>query len=403
MEQNIRQDNPLRSQDLRIHNQNIILSRIYENRHAGISQSELVVETGLKAPTVFRIFSGLEEQGLIEVLKAPGPSGGAPPGGQEEVPGRKGRRPAVYTVRKDAFHTIGLEFWSSCISLGVFNFNGNRVFSRIEPLKPDLDIAEVVDFIVFLVNEALSSLELSPQKIPGIGIVAPGQVDVARRRVINYPRIRNMRDLPLAEELEKRLGIKVLLHNNCSALALGEFRYGGYDHRGSLFAFLLRSGVNGAFVDERGIYVTSRGITLESGHIPIDSRGPLCSCGARGCLESLLVALDNPGGPQETPLFSRLEGPLASGDQEADRIMAQAAGYLFSAMKSIMRLFTPHAFLILGNGELVSRRIAEKTRERWAQEPDAFVPEPPLVYSHAYDPLVSQRGASDLVIADYFA
>jgi predicted NBD/HSP70 family sugar kinase len=399
----MQQDNPLRSHDLRIHNQNMILSRIYEKRHTGVSQSELVVETGLKAPTILRIFSGLEEQGLIEVLKAPGHSEGASPGDQEESLIRKGRRPVVYTVRKDALYTLGLEFWSSCISLGIFNFNGNRVFSRVEPLKSNLDIAEVVDFIVFLVNEALNSLEIAREKIPGIGIVAPGQVDVVRRRVINYPRIHNMRDIPLAEELEKRLGIRVLLHNNCSALALSEFRYGGYDHRGSLFAFLLRSGVNGAFVDQRGVYITSRGITLESGHIPIDSGGPLCSCGVRGCLESLLVALDNSDGAREGLLFSELEGALASGDPEADRIMTRAAGYLFIAMKSIMRFFTPRAFLILGNGELVSRRIAEKTRERWSQEPDAFVPEPPMVYSHAYDPLVSQRGASDLVITDYFS
>lgn len=399
----MQQDNPLRSQDLRIHNQNIILSRIYEKRHAGISQSELVVETGLKAPTVFRIFSGLEEQGLIEILKAPGASGTVPAGEQEENLSRKGRRPVVYTVRKDAVYTMGLEFWSSCISLGVFNFNGNRVFSRVEPLKSNINIAEVVDFIVFLVNEALNSLEIGREKIPGIGIVAPGQVDVVRRRVINYPRIRNMRDIPLAEELERRLGIKVLLHNNCSALALSEFRYGGYDHRGSLFTFLLRSGVNGAFVDERGVYITSRGITLESGHIPIDSGGPCCSCGTRGCLESLLAALDSSGGARERPLFSELEGPLACGDPEAERIMTRAAGYLFIAMKSIMRFFTPRAFLILGNGELVSRRIAEKLRKRWSREPDAFAPEPPLVYSHTYDPLVSQRGASDLVIADYFS
>jgi predicted NBD/HSP70 family sugar kinase len=115
------------------------------------------------------------------------------------------------------------------------------------------------------------------------------------------------------------------------------------------------------------------------------------------------VALDNSDRAQERPLFSELEEPLASGDPEAERVMTQAADYLFIAMKSIMRFFTPHAFLILGNGELVSRRIAEKTQKRWSQEPDSFIFEPPMVYSHAYDPLVSQRGASDLVIADYFS
>jgi predicted NBD/HSP70 family sugar kinase len=98
-----------------------------------------------------------------------------------------------------------------------------------------------------------------------------------------------------------------------------------------------------------------------------------------------------------------LEEALTSGDREADSVMTRAAAYLFIAMKSIMRFFAPHAFLILGNGEAVSRRIAEKIREQWAQEPDAFISTPPMIYSHTYDPMISQRGASDLVIADYFS
>ena len=384
--------NPLRSSDLRIHNQKLILSRIYEARKSGISQSELVVETGLKAPTVFRIFTSLEEQRLIEILD----------GVNEEDPVRKGRRPVVYTVCKNAFYTIGLEFWVSNISLGIFNFNGDRVFSRIEPLKINISIYEVIDLIVLLINEALESLKIDRDRVIGLGVAAPGQVDVEKRRVISYPRIREMKNIPLAEELEKRLGLTVILHNNCSVIAFSEYHHGGYDHQGSLFTFLLRAGVNGAFIDEKGIYTTSQGTTLESGHIPVDPHGPPCTCGIGGCLESHMQALDKDNPQTGMSLFSGLEERLAVDDNSAKLISSKAADYLFMVSKSIMRFFNPRSFLILANGKLLSKSIAENLRECWDRESDVFISEKPQIFNHGYNALVSQRGASDLVISYYF-
>lgn len=385
--------NPLRSSDLGKYNQRLILSRIYEARNKGISQSEMVLETGLKAPTILRIFSSLEEQKLIELFKAEGKE-------NEQV--RKGRPPLVYTIRKDALYTVGLEFWVSSISLGVFNFNGDRVFSRIEPLKLGISAPEVIDFIVLLVNEALGSLKIDRSKVIGVGVAAPGQVDVVNRRAISYPRIRGMKNIALADILEEKLKLSVILHNNCSVIALSEYHHGNYDHKGSLFTFLLRAGVNGAFVDDRGIYVTSQGSTLESGHVPVDPQGPPCSCGIRGCLESHLSALDKANAKSGQSLFSGFEEKLAKGDRQVEQIAARAAESLFVVTKSIMRFFTPRSFLILANGELFSRCIADNLVKCWKRESDAFVSEPPQVFSNSYNALVSQRGASDLVISYYF-
>ena len=391
----VQNHSPLRAADMRIHNQKIILSKIYEERNRGISQSELVIGTGLRAPTLFRIFSTLEEQGLIEIFE-----------NQDDSPDdstKKGRRPTVYTTKKDALYTIGLEFWVSYISIGLFDFRGNRIFSRVEPLRKDIDIAETVDFIVKLVQEALASLNIRKEKIPGIGIAAPGQVDIASRSVINYARISGMNDYPLADELEKRLGIHTIIHNNCSAMALSEYRYGGYDHQGSMFTYLLRSGVGGAYVDEEGIF-TNDYKTLEPGHMSINYEGPACYCGAKGCLQAYLMELDSSLYEEDRKLlFYALEKQLESRSAEAEATIGKAADYLFVAMKNIMRFLSPRSFLILSNGELISRHIAEHIKQRWINERDAFMPDAPLIFSNTCNPLVSQRGASDLVISDYFS
>jgi predicted NBD/HSP70 family sugar kinase len=298
---------------------------------------------------------------------------------------------------------VGVEFWISYVSIGIFDFQGTRIFSRVEPLRKNIDIVETIDCIVKQVQESLADLNIPSEKVPGIGIAAPGQMDIANRRVINYSRIKNMEDYPLADVLEERLGIKVLLHNNCSAMALSEYRYGGYDHQGSMFTFLLRSGVGGAFVDQRGIYTTSDFKTIEPGHISINYEGPLCYCGTRGCLQAYLMELDSAYETEGGLLFGTLEQKLAEGDAKTEKTIHQAAEYLFVVMKTIMRLLSPRSFLILGNGEMVSRRIAEHIKRHWVDEPDSFMLHTPPIFSNTCNPLVSQRGASDLVISWYFS
>ena len=146
--------------------------------------------------------------------------------------------------------------------------------------------------IVSQVGDIIGELALDRQKILGLGVAAPGQVDLKNKRVDYYPRIVGMKDIPLVELLEQQLGIPGMIHNNCSALAFSEYRHGGYPHNKSMFTFLLRTGVNGAFVHDDVIYANSKSMTIESGHIPINFDGPRCSCGTRGCLQAFLQDLD---------------------------------------------------------------------------------------------------------------
>lgn len=381
----------MRASDLRVHNQNMVLSLIHASKNLGTSQSEVVLKTGLKAPTIFRIFSSLEEEGLIA----------SAPSTNEETVAKKGRRPALYVVSKNARYTIGLEFWTAFLSLGVFDFQGERIYSVMHPLSESVEAGQVIDLIVTEINRLLSELSIPKSKVIGVGVAAPGQVDLAKKRVRYYPRIEGMKDLALVDELSSRLGLAVIIHNNCSALAFSEYRYGLFDHRGSMFTFLLRTGVNGAFVHDDEIYTNSQDQTIETGHIPIDSDGPGCSCGSRGCLQAYLQDLDPNSVHLRLALFEGLDQKLQDGDATAKRTIERAAGYLVIAMKILTRLLAPKSYLFVGCSDTVAQALREQV-EHLLSEPDAFCSEKPRIFATAYDPLLAQRGASDLVLQDYF-
>jgi predicted NBD/HSP70 family sugar kinase len=390
--EDVMQGNPLRASDLRVHNQNIVLSRIHAAQNVGISQSEIVQATGLKAPTIFRIFSSLEEEGLIQSISNEL---------EEGTSAKKGRRPVNFIVCKDARYSIGIEFWAAYLSIGVFNFLGERIYSSMQPLADDIDAEGVISLIVKQVKEIVNELSIPMEKLLGIGVAAPGQVDLKHNRVAYYPRITGMKNLPIVELLEKQLELPVILHNNCSALALSEYRYGGFDHNGSLFTFLLRTGVNGAFVNDDIIYTNSKSLTIETGHIPINFDGPRCSCGSRGCLQAFLQDLDPDSVDNRLALFEGLDIKLKENDPQALRTIERAAGYLVIAMKIIMRFLAPQSFLFVGCSSTVSEAISKQVNHL-ISEPDAFELATPRVFSTAYDPLLAQKGASDLVLVKFF-
>ena len=210
-----------------------------------------------------------------------------------------------------------------------------------------------------------------------------------------------MEDFPLRAIVEKELGYRVLVHNNCSALASSVYRYGDKDPGKAMFAFLVRGGVNGAMVSENGIYTTADGTSLEAGHIPVSFDGPVCSCGLKGCLQAYMLKLDARLGAnsENSVLFSSIED---INDPKADAVLDKAAFYMYSGMKTIQRSLSPDSFLIISPSVAVAECLASKIRELYLHATDYFQDRIPSVFAMAYDNVMAQAGASDLVLDEFF-
>lgn len=384
---------PLRATDIRERNEKIVLRYIRNCRESGLSQSEVVSKTGLKAPTVFRIYSRLETLGLIEPV----------PGKAEisERLDRKGRRPAAYRIKAGALYMIGLDFWAESLTLGVFDLNGESMLSETIKLQAEVSADQVCEIITGTVSAAIKKLKIKREKILGLGVGAPGQVNIRTREISFYARIKGMTNFPIASKLEQGLKLPVTLNNNCAILALSEFRYSLKQSDKSLFMFILRSGVNGAFINADTIFTTARATTIETGHITINSNGPRCPCGAKGCLEVMLTDLyKQPSQPNEW-LFSALVDPQSG--RPDDKIstahtLDQAAEYLSAALRTVNRLYNPHNVLFIAETDGLAEAISLRVQALSAEFASHFDVEQPVLYAQAYDPVMAQRGAAELVL-----
>ncbi|HET7839689.1 MAG TPA: ROK family transcriptional regulator [Rectinemataceae bacterium] len=388
---------PARAASIRERNERLVLRLIF--RKGPLSQSEAAKLTGLKPPTVFRIFSELERAGLIA----------ADPSRRAEPSERKGRRPQDYRVVPSAAYAVGVDFWAGSAAAVVQDFSSRLVASRLASFEDPPDAESAQAAIETIIREVLAEAGVGSEALLGIGVGAPGSVSVDEGVVHFYSRIPGMRGYPLGARLKERFGVPVSVHNNASVVAMAEHRYGVASGVGSLFAFLIRSGLGGAYL-QGGKALVDRGRTaFEVGHLSVDMRGQPCSCGNSGCLETYLSEdaflaaasgfIGTAGGGEG---IAALDRALAEGRPGLEEALAPSLAIASAAVRNIRRLLAPEAVLFVTRSAALSSRLAVAASADEDCDDGRFGPPGAPVLAAAYDPLLACRAACDLVYDAFF-
>jgi len=124
----------------------------------------------------------------------------------------------------------------------------------------------------------------------GIGIGVPGIIDMKTGMVRESPNLRDWADYPVRDEIEKRLGTRVILENDANSAALGEKWLGAARDVEDMAMLTLGTGVGGGLVLGGRIWHGMTGMANEFGHTTVEPDGALCGCGNQGCLEAYASA-----------------------------------------------------------------------------------------------------------------
>src|SRR5262249_33760239 len=124
------------------------------------------------------------------------------------------------------------------------------------------------------------------QPARAVGIVVPGGIDEENGIAVWSANV-GFRDVPLRDRLVERLGLPAALGHDVRAGGVAEARLGaGQRYRHVLFLGI-GTGIAGAHVVDGVAFAGAHGAAGEVGHIIVRPGGPLCGCGARGCLEAV--------------------------------------------------------------------------------------------------------------------
>lgn len=219
-----------------------------------------------------------------------------------------------------------------------------------------------------------------------IGVGLPGLVDPDTGIIQFLPNLPNdWRGFPAGEFLRGRTGKQVYLLNDARLAALGEYRFGTPAQ--NMLAVTVGTGIGGGLILDGQLRLGVWGEAGEIGHQTILPDGAPCSCGSRGCLETLIngpmlsaegAALARSGcAPKLASIvgdrwdaITPKEMTLAvkQGEQAVADVIEKAAGYLGIGVANAITLTAVERVVISGGlaalGELLLGPVRAAVRER---------------------------------------
>ncbi|TVQ24460.1 MAG: ROK family transcriptional regulator [Spirochaetaceae bacterium] len=376
----------LRSYDIRQANEKLVLKLVFQNEL--ISQSQVVQMTGLKAPTVFRIFAKLEEAGFIHPCDADR----LPEHPQDSD--RKGRRPSYYCADPTSGYAIGVDFSRVGVSVILVDFCNTVIYQDSREFTESPDHQTTLQLIEEMITQALADSKVGHDALLGIGIAAPGVIDTESGVVLQYHRIEGLTGYALGEHFEAIYGAPVYVHNNASVIASSAYHYGPAQEEDSLLSILVRFGVGAGFINHGEIFLNGSHTALEIGRTAVCCASTEDVAEDRSTLETMIA---------EQPLLKRLQkehGAQSWSEVDAtlsiDQVTASLEQERLTFAMSIRNLFHvlhPDAVLLVSRYRLLSDFLAGAVREA--------VPEVRVI-ARVYDPVQACYGATDIVFRHFF-
>ena len=177
---------------------------------------------------------------------------------------------------------LALDIGGTKIAAGLVDADGALVHHAKLP-TPDGDAEAVWTVVDTLVTEALAE---AGGRVRGVGISSAGPIDLPAGTVspIN---ITQWQGFPIVERVSTLTGAPVRLGGDGLCMALGERWRGAGVGAPFLLGMVVSTGVGGGLVLDAAPYDGRTGNAGHVGHVVVDQDGEPCSCGGRGCVETV--------------------------------------------------------------------------------------------------------------------
>lgn len=181
---------------------------------------------------------------------------------------------------------IGIDVGATKIASALVTREGNILAARQTATQVEDGAGVVIQTIAAEIN-ALA--ENTAERISGIGIGVPGLVNPDAGIVINAVNMK-WQNVALREGVRGRvrLNVPVYVENDLRGAARGEFLFGAARGCTDFVLLAIGSGLGSAAMVNGQIIHGAHYFASEMGHFVLDPQGDVCTCGLRGCAETVL-------------------------------------------------------------------------------------------------------------------
>ena len=275
-------------------------------------------------------------------------------------------------------NAVGVDVGGTKIAAGVVSAGG-EVLADVRYPTPHAP-EKLVETIVRSIREVMDGHEVG-----GVCLAVPGLILAQENRVVFSPNLHAIEGIPLKDRVEPEIGVPLVIENDASAAAWGEFRFGAGSEVDHLVFVTLGTGVGGGVISHGVLLRGAQGSGGELGHVTVHATGPRCACGNRGCLEALasgtaiarrarMAAVERPESAlgrlaSRRKLLGEDVTELArGGDETALSVLEETGSWLGIGLAGFVNVFNPEVVAVGGGamegGDLILASARREVRLR---------------------------------------
>ncbi|MFI5710379.1 ROK family protein [Kribbella sp. NPDC051620] len=366
-----------------------------------IPRVEIARRTGLSQAAVTKAVAPLIEAGFVTDQPVAVPVDDV---GRVEL--GIGRPVSPLTVVPDSISVIGLKVTPTDLIGVTTDFRAGIRAVRHQQVT-DTSAESVIKRLAELAKELIETLDDPADPagpLIGIGVAVSGDVDALHGVVRDSP-FMGWRDVPLASLLSEQVKVPVVVSNDVRALTVAEHWFGVGVDADSFAVVTIGSGVGCGLYINGEVVSGAHGVSGELGHLPLAPGDLVCTCGRRGCVETvassdaILARVRETTGQPELDLSGAIE--LAhNGDAHAREAFDRAGEVIGSALAAMVNLVGPELVVIAGEGVADYDLYDQRMRQAFAEHAFGAAGDCRLMLrSHTFDDWA--RGAAATVIRSY--
>lgn len=194
-----------------------------------------------------------------------------------------GRKASMYGLVPDACFFLGVDVKKYYINIGLLNFKKQLTTQKLRiPYTLENTPASLKQLIA-IIQQFIAEQSIKKEKILSIGINLSGRINNTSGYSYSFF---HFQEEPLAELIQKTMGIRTFLENDSRAMAYGEFFFGDISTEKNVLFVNVDYGIGLGIVIDGKVYYGKSGFSGEFGHIPFFNNELICHCGKKGCLET---------------------------------------------------------------------------------------------------------------------
>lgn len=251
------------------------LSLVLRNIHyqAPISRARLAVVTELNKSTVSSLVENLLLRGLVHEVGVDSKGTGRPA--------------TMLEINPQVGGVIGAELGVDFVAAALMDFTGQVLWRQKIKADPSEEQAKTIHQALELVDEAIGRCRDLGLRVLGLGLAAPGTVDLQEGVMVFSPNLR-WHDVPLRKIFSEHTGLRVFIENDANAAAVAEHLFGVMRQVKDFLFVYIGVGVGGGLFLNGKLYRGYNGYAGEIGHIATmtGEHDELCQCGNPCCWET---------------------------------------------------------------------------------------------------------------------